>query len=111
MADGSSVYDRLGHGFTLVVLPGVDATSAYAVIAAADQHGIPVTVLRLDDHETGCTALELRDRWGADLLLIRPDQHVAWRGADWEQAASALRTAAGWPRLSDPSSGGADVRL
>jgi hypothetical protein len=22
----------------------------------------------------------LRDRYGADLVLVRPDQHIAWRG-------------------------------
>ena len=42
------------------------------------------------------TTQELRDRWGADLLLVRPDQHVAWRGDDSTAAAAALTRAAGW---------------
>ena len=89
------------------MLPGADddadsdtAIDTAVVEAAAAEHGIPVTVLELP--EDGAEASveggveQLRSRWGADLLLIRPDQHVAWRGGDVAAAAAALTRAAGW---------------
>ena len=71
-AGGSSLYDRLGVGFTLLRLGGHAADSA-ALEAAARRRGIPLEVL---DH-SGDAARDLYER---DLVLIRPDQHVAWRG-------------------------------
>src|SRR5262249_37264446 len=69
---GSSLYDRLGIGFTLFRLGGDPAGSA-ALEAAARRHGIPLAVL---DHPSEAA----RDLYERDLVLIRPDQHVAWRG-------------------------------
>jgi hypothetical protein len=34
---------------------------------------------------------ELRDLYEADLALIRPDQHVAWRGSGGDAAAILAR--------------------
>lgn len=94
LADGRSVYDALGSGFTLITLPGADPRAADAVHAAAASRGIPVTALSMEsgDVESG----DLRERWGADLMLVRPDQHVAWRGSDAADAAAGLLHAAGW---------------
>lgn len=96
LADGRSVYDALGAGFTLLTLPGADAAAAVTVRDAAGTHGIPVSVLALDHGDTELDDAALRERWGADLLLVRPDQHVAWRGADPAAAAAGLLRAAGW---------------
>ena len=95
MSDGTSLYDRLGKGFTLIALPGVKVDTR-TVEAAAVEHGIPLTVLALNPGDVEGAPEQLRDRWGANLLLVRPDQHVAWRGADVHQAAAALILAAGW---------------
>jgi Aromatic-ring hydroxylase, C-terminal len=69
---GSSLYDRLGIGFTLLKL-GRHAAGSAALEAAARRRGIPLDVLDIPS-ETA------RDLYGRDLVLIRPDQHVAWRG-------------------------------
>ena len=69
---GSSLYDRLGIGFTLLRLGGHAADSA-ALEATARRRGIPLDVL---DHPSEAA----RDLYERDLVLIRPDQHVAWRG-------------------------------
>jgi len=69
---GRSVYDLLGSRLT-VVTTGDDA-DAGPVLAAASEQGIPLHVVDLNAQE------RLRARYGADLLLVRPDQHVAWRG-------------------------------
>ena len=72
LADGSSLYDHFGDGFTLLVTDG-DRGSSDAFVAAAARRRVPVTVLALPDER-------LRGRYGARLALIRPDQHVGWRG-------------------------------
>ena len=69
---GSSLYDRLGAGFTLLRLGG-KAADAAALEDAARASGIPLTVLDIADDAT-------RELYGRDLVLVRPDQHVAWRG-------------------------------
>jgi 2-polyprenyl-6-methoxyphenol hydroxylase-like FAD-dependent oxidoreductase len=69
---GSSLFDRLGPGFTLLRLGG-RAPASKELEAAAQARGMPLTVLDIDLE----AARELYER---DLVLIRPDQHVAWRG-------------------------------
>ena len=75
LADGSSLYDHFGSGFTLLVLDDDGASSMGAadrVVAAASRLGIPVTILRPDP--------KLSSLYAAKFVLIRPDQHVCWRG-------------------------------
>src|SRR5215468_4593468 len=68
---GSSLFDRLGIGFTLVRLGG-KAPDLAALRTAARARGVPLSILDIPDAVT-------RDLYGANLALIRPDQHVAWR--------------------------------
>lgn len=70
LGDGTPVFDHLGNWFSLVVLDGSDTT---AIERAAAERGIPLTVVRIDDRN----AEKLYER---KLILVRPDQHVAWRG-------------------------------
>jgi 2-polyprenyl-6-methoxyphenol hydroxylase-like FAD-dependent oxidoreductase len=97
--DGTtSLYDVLGPGFSLLVdgtvMGGLPPEQAFApVITAAAGHGIPVTVTAVGPSDDGTPMAEL---WAADAVLVRPDQHVAWRGSSAEAAAAALAVAAGW---------------
>jgi 2-polyprenyl-6-methoxyphenol hydroxylase-like FAD-dependent oxidoreductase len=85
---GASLYDRLGTGFTLLRL-GPRAPDGRAFAAAARARGIPLTVLAAPDPA-------IRDLYGCDLALIRPDQHVAWRGnAEPEDSGAALARVTG----------------
>jgi 2-polyprenyl-6-methoxyphenol hydroxylase-like FAD-dependent oxidoreductase len=71
LADGTYLFDRFGREFTLVDFAG-DGRGA-AIVAAARARGLPVEHLVVrDDHA--------RRIWERDLVLLRPDQHVAWRG-------------------------------
>jgi 2-polyprenyl-6-methoxyphenol hydroxylase-like FAD-dependent oxidoreductase len=72
LSDGASLYDRLGNGLTLLRLRD-DADIAPFIESAAARR-VPLTVhdLRGEVHE---------ERYGASQVLVRPDQHVAWRGA------------------------------
>jgi 2-polyprenyl-6-methoxyphenol hydroxylase-like FAD-dependent oxidoreductase len=71
LPDGSSLFDHFGRGFTLLRLRGDHDAGALA--GAARARNIPFATF-----DVPCAAG--RDLYDADLALIRPDQHVAWRG-------------------------------
>jgi hypothetical protein len=71
LPSGESLFDRLGPDFT--VIGPAPATSA--LIDHAAQRGIPLAVLDEPD-------LQLDRFFGARLVLVRPDQHIAWIGND-----------------------------
>ncbi|OBY26559.1 FAD-dependent monooxygenase [Leisingera sp. JC1] len=70
LADGRAVFDALGSWFTVIVFGDHDVSGLERVAAA---RGVPLTLLRHEDENA-------RMIWTADILVIRPDQHVAWRG-------------------------------
>ncbi len=79
---GDSLFDHFGTGFTLLRL-GSRPPGVAAVVAAAKAGGIPLTVLTI-------ASAAIRDLYERDLALIRPDQHVAWRGNQPPTDAGAL---------------------
>ncbi|GAA5199091.1 FAD-dependent monooxygenase [Microbacterium jejuense] len=87
--DGTSFYDLLADGFTLVARPGAD-TSALA--AEAERRGIPFCVVEADDRT-------LPVEYRLSLTIVRQDQHVVWRGehADAETAAGLWDLLCGAP--------------
>jgi 2-polyprenyl-6-methoxyphenol hydroxylase-like FAD-dependent oxidoreductase len=76
LRDGSAMQDRIGygHGYTLLRLGGTKADATALRRAFADI-GAPLQVLDIADERP-------RDVYGYDLLLLRPDMHVVWRGND-----------------------------
>ncbi len=80
LADGSSLYDQFGLGLSLLVLADSGQSAARAIADAAEAAHVPLTVLDL-------RAAGLEKLYEAPLALIRPDQHVAWRGATADAAA------------------------
>ncbi len=71
LADGAALHDRIGDGYTLLRLASDSDVSALGKAFAA--YGAPFSVLDIaEDHP--------RDVYGYDLLLLRPDLHVVWRG-------------------------------
>jgi 2-polyprenyl-6-methoxyphenol hydroxylase-like FAD-dependent oxidoreductase len=72
LADGRSLWDALGPGYTL--LRRDRSTSSEMLEAAARAYGVPLTVV---DLECAADATKLYDQ---SLVLVRTDQHVAWRG-------------------------------
>ena len=81
LADGSSLYDHFGQGFTLLATGAADGAQDFARTAAA--HGIPLKIVTPGD-------ARLAGLYEAAFALIRPDQHVAWRGATLPADAGAL---------------------
>ncbi|MEV7739531.1 FAD-dependent monooxygenase [Streptomyces sp. NPDC088921] len=69
---GGTLYDRLGTSFGLLVLTE-NRTVEQAFAAEAAARSLPFTVVHLTDPAA-------RAVYGTTNVLIRPDQHVAWRG-------------------------------
>jgi hypothetical protein len=86
--DGTAMQDKIPDGFTILKLGGTraDAGGLQRAIAA---RGAPVAVLDVPDRI-------VREVFGHDLILVRPDLHVVWRGnAAPEDAAEVAAIATG----------------
>ena len=68
--DGTAIFDLFGPWFTLLTFGDADPAP---LVAAAAQRGVPLAVVDIDDAHA-------RSIYERDFVLIRPDQHVAWRG-------------------------------
>jgi 2-polyprenyl-6-methoxyphenol hydroxylase-like FAD-dependent oxidoreductase len=73
LEDGSSLYDHFGPGFTLLVLDGRTRDEAAKAQQQAASLGIPFNIVTLSNKAVA-------DLYETPLAIIRPDQHVAWRG-------------------------------
>lgn len=71
-----SLYDAMGPDYTLLRLDSTAPVSG--IVAAAAQRGLPLAVLDVRVQEAS-------QHYRHKLVLVRPDQHVAWR-ADEEPA-------------------------
>jgi len=69
--DGVALYDLFGKGFTLLNFGPADIATPLAV--AANARGVPLKIVQLD------TPSEF---YSTKLVLVRPDQHIAWQGDD-----------------------------
>ncbi|MCW2831899.1 MAG: hypothetical protein JWP31_2591 [Aeromicrobium sp.] len=90
LADGSSTLDLFGRSFVLLVL-GADDDRAGHLAAAASDLGVPLDTTRLEE-------ASVREAYDADLVLVRPDGHVAWRSSapvSYELAWWILSTVSG----------------
>ena len=72
LSSGRNVFEELGAGFTLLAFDGDEAT-ADAFERAAAAEGMPLKIVR-DTFDGG------REAYKAPLILVRPDQFVAWAG-------------------------------
>jgi 2-polyprenyl-6-methoxyphenol hydroxylase-like FAD-dependent oxidoreductase len=85
LADGRSLFDCFGCEWTLLKL---GSHTGEAFVQAAARRALELKVIDLP-------TTEARDLYGADLVLVRPDQIVAWRGNTDAQAESILGTLSG----------------
>jgi 2-polyprenyl-6-methoxyphenol hydroxylase-like FAD-dependent oxidoreductase len=71
LRDGRSLYDAFGADFTLIRSdPSADVSG---FLDAASDLGVPLSVVDLD-------TLDVRETYPEKVVLVRPDQHIAWRG-------------------------------
>jgi hypothetical protein len=66
-----ALQDRIGDGYTLLRLSSTENVSSLEKALTA--RGAPLEILDVPDDAA-------RDVYGVDLILLRPDLHVAWRG-------------------------------
>jgi 4-hydroxyisophthalate hydroxylase len=80
---GVDLFDELtGGGFVLL-----RSTGGEDLVAAAARAGVPLRVVDVDQ--------PVRDAYGADLVLVRPDQYVAWAGDSCPDPDAVLATVTG----------------
>ncbi|MGD0026024.1 MAG: FAD-dependent monooxygenase [Xanthobacteraceae bacterium] len=86
--DGTPMQDRVPDGYAILKL-GRTKADAGGLEKAIRSRGAPATVLDIADRIA-------REIYGYDLILIRPDMHVVWRGqAPPEDAAEVVAIATG----------------
>lgn len=72
LGNGTALHDRIGDSYTLLRLARTPADTT-PLERAFTSFGAPLMVLDIDEDRP-------RDLYGYDLLLLRPDLHVIWRG-------------------------------
>ncbi len=89
--DGTPMQDHIPEGYTILKL-GRNKVDAGGLEKAIRAHGAPVTVLEVPDRIA-------REVYGHELILLRPDMHVVWRGqSPPEDAAEVAAIATGHGR-------------
>jgi 2-polyprenyl-6-methoxyphenol hydroxylase-like FAD-dependent oxidoreductase len=83
--DGQSLYDMFGPDFTLLAAHDADPQEIERAVSDAKCLGIPLTVVKPD-------TIPVSQIYEAKIALIRPDQHVAWRGDNWDSSALTVAT-------------------
>ncbi|HEY4919199.1 MAG TPA: FAD-dependent monooxygenase [Xanthobacteraceae bacterium] len=86
LKDRTAVQDRIGYGdhYTLLRLDGTTDAAGFDTAFAAI--GAPFRLLALDEPHA-------REIYGCDLMLLRPDMHIAWRGDAAPGASGAAKLA------------------
>ncbi len=82
IADGKSTVDLFGDGFVLMRLGGSEADAGPLAGAARDRH-VPFSVIDIEKPE-------IAELFEQPLVLVRPDGHIAWRGAALPEDPAAL---------------------
>ncbi|HZS64604.1 MAG TPA: 2-polyprenyl-6-methoxyphenol hydroxylase, partial [Xanthobacteraceae bacterium] len=82
--------DRIGNAFTYTLLKlGRTEADTSGLERAFAARGAPLRILDIPDETP-------RDVYGHDLLLLRPDMHVVWRGnISSEDPEKLVRSATG----------------
>jgi 2-polyprenyl-6-methoxyphenol hydroxylase-like FAD-dependent oxidoreductase len=70
LKDNRSTLDLFGKAFVLL---NFSATNTTTITDAASKVGLPLEVINLDEPK-------VRETYERNLVLVRPDGHVAWRG-------------------------------
>ena len=84
LSNGRNVFEELGRDFTLLAF-GADTGNFEQAAQAAR---VPLKIVRDN-------APAARENYGAALILVRPDQHVAWAGQTAPDADEIMRKVTG----------------
>jgi 2-polyprenyl-6-methoxyphenol hydroxylase-like FAD-dependent oxidoreductase len=92
LKDGRALQDALGSGYTLLAFGDVDTAPMKRAMTA---FGVPFEVLRLDEPAVRFVAAR-------NLVLLRPDLHVAWRGDSLPDPCESMVTTVTGRRGPEP---------
>lgn len=73
LKDGTAIHDHIDNNAFTVLQVGSGQADTVGLERAFAQLGVPLLVTQISDQAA-------RDIYGYDLLLLRPDLHVVWRG-------------------------------
>ncbi|WP_224031399.1 FAD-dependent oxidoreductase [Paraburkholderia caribensis] len=88
LEDGRSTLDLFGKEFVLLTFPGSVESEVKRLRDALSERGAPVTVYPIAD-------AAIAELYEAPIVLVRPDGHVAWRGATTGDAANIVEVVTG----------------
>lgn len=86
--DKTSLYDLFSSGFTLLRLSKEQDEAEARIVKAAWERGVPLTIV-----DPGSS--DLKQLYAANYALVRPDQHVGWRGDALPQPETLLAVMTG----------------
>jgi 2-polyprenyl-6-methoxyphenol hydroxylase-like FAD-dependent oxidoreductase len=81
--DGSSLYDHFGPGFTLLAAKDAPSEAIDQARLQARANHVPLTLIQPNE-------AAIAELYPTRFTLIRPDQHVAWRGDAWPHASAGV---------------------
>ena len=82
LSDGTALHDRLGQGYSLLRFGGTHANTSSLEQSFREIHA-PLDVLDISGRRP-------REIYQYDLLLVRPDLHIVWRGNEFPQDPSMI---------------------
>ena len=101
--DDTALHDHLGPSYTLLRL-GKTSVDTRGLDCAFQELRAPLDTLPVDSERA-------RDICGCDLLLVRPDLHVAWRGNKLPEDAQAIAAVTvGYASANDSQSCGPNAK-
>jgi hypothetical protein len=96
LSDGSALFDHFGKDWSLVTF-GEDQSKVQPLLDAAKLLSIPLKHVDLKGEQHAQTL------WERNIVLVRPDEHVAWRGnlvESLETAKDILELVAGFKPIA-----------
>lgn len=92
MQDDRSLFDTLGHGFTFLADIDVPESEIEKVRREAASRRVPLTIVRIDDPRFFAM-------YEAHMAVVRPDQHIAWRGSELPDLAQLFAKVVGFANV------------
>jgi 2-polyprenyl-6-methoxyphenol hydroxylase-like FAD-dependent oxidoreductase len=87
LSSGRNVFEELGQGFTLLAFDAEPSDVAHVEQATA-RRKVPLKII-------GDTRAGRRESYGCKLILVRPDQFIAWCGDEISDADALIAKAVG----------------
>jgi hypothetical protein len=88
LAEGRSLYDELGKGYTLLCFKANEESSFDCLTKAAAEAGMPLKILTVSD------TLNVPEEYKHAFVMVRSDAHTVWRGHELTPSSAQQLVAA-----------------